>query len=146
MKSTAAPQPPSRPIASAISPIPIASLTISAAMRREVQPTARMIPISRIRSNTAIAIVFVTPIPPMISASSEKIQPAVTIRRLEVSIFTAWPGSVIALMPGKRASSRFATAFGVSPILTITPKRRHLVRPLRDRLHRLRAAARRCGR
>ena len=44
-----------------------------------------MIPISWIRSKTDIAIVFVTPIPPTISASSEKIQPAVTIRRLDVS-------------------------------------------------------------
>ena len=59
-----------------------------------------MIPISRTRSNTDIAIVFVTPIPPMISASSEKIQPAVTSRRLEVSIRTAWPGSTTAVTPG----------------------------------------------
>ena len=60
-----------------------------------------MIPISRIRSNTDMAIVLVTPIPPMISASSEKIQPAVTSRRLDVSIRTAWPGSTTAVMPGK---------------------------------------------
>ena len=80
---------------------PSASLTISAAIRVEVQPTARMIPISRTRSNTDIAIVLVTPIPPMISASSEKIQPAVTSRRLEVSIRTAWPGSTTAVTPGK---------------------------------------------
>ena len=79
-----------------------------------------MIPISRTRSNTDIAIVFVTPIPPMISASSEKIQPAEMISRLEVSTLTAWPGSTIALIPGNRDSSRFATAFGVSPSSTIT--------------------------
>ena len=36
-----------------------------------LQPTARRSPISRIRSNTDIAIVFVTPIPPTISASSD---------------------------------------------------------------------------
>ena len=39
-----------------------------------------MIPISWIRSKTDMAIVFVTPIPPTISASSEKIQPASMIK------------------------------------------------------------------
>src|SRR5450759_468497 len=36
-------------------------------------------PISRVRSETDIAIVFMTPMPPTISASSEKIQPALGI-------------------------------------------------------------------
>ena len=80
-----------------------------------------MIPISRTRSNTDIAIVFVTPMPPMISASSEKIQPAVMISRLDVSIRTACPGSTTATIPGNLRSSRLATAFGVSPGLTVTP-------------------------
>ena len=42
---------------------------------------------------TDIAIVFVTPMPPTISASSEMIQPVSTISRLEVSTLIAWLGS-----------------------------------------------------
>ena len=57
-------------------------------------------PISRVRSNTDIAMVFVTPIPPTISARIETIQPVEMIRRLDVSTLIAWPGSVIAAMPG----------------------------------------------
>ena len=52
------------------------------------------------RSNTDIAIVFVTPIPPTISASSETIQPVEMISRLDVSTLIAWPGSVTAAIPG----------------------------------------------
>ena len=100
-----------------------------------------MIPISRIRSNTDIAIVFVTPIPPTISARSEKIQPAVMISRLDVSTLTAWPGSVTATTPGKRRSSRFATSFGDLAGLDRDPERRHLARPLGERLDDRRAAA-----
>ena len=80
-----------------------------------------MIPISRTRSNTDIAIVFVTPIPPMISASSEKIQPAVTISRLEVSIFTAWPGSTTAVIPGKCAPAASRPPSASRRASTVTP-------------------------
>ena len=73
--------------------MPTASLTISTAIRHVRQPTARRIPISRTRSNTDIAIVFVTPMPPTISASSEMIQPVSTIKRLDVSTLIAWLGS-----------------------------------------------------
>ena len=82
-----------------------------APIRTTDQPTARRIPISRVRSNTDIAIVFVTPIPPMIRASSETIQPVEMISRLEVSTLIACPGSVIAAIPGNRRSSRFATCW-----------------------------------
>ena len=51
------------------------------------------------RSNTDIAIVFVTPIPPTISASAEIIQPMSRISRDDVSTFTACPGSTIAVIP-----------------------------------------------
>ncbi len=79
--------------------MPIASLMIIAAIRRPDQPTARRIPISRIRSKTDIAIVFITPMPPTISASTEITQPTSMISRDEVSTFTAWPGSTIAEIP-----------------------------------------------
>ena len=57
-------------------------------------------PISRVRSKTDIAIVFVTPMPPTISARIDTIQPVEMISRLEVSTLIACPGSVIAAMPG----------------------------------------------
>ena len=74
-----------------------------------------MIPISWIRSKTDMAIVFVTPIPPTISASSEKIQPVSMINRLDVSTLTTWPGSVTAATPGNRSSTARATSFGRRP-------------------------------
>ena len=77
-------------------------------------------PISRIRSKTDIAIVFVTAIPPTISASSEMIQPVEMITRLDVSILTTWPGSVTAVVPGKSCSSRRATSRGLAPSETAT--------------------------
>jgi hypothetical protein len=52
-----------------------------------------MIPISRVRSKTDIAIVLVTPMPPTISARSEMIQPVSTISRLDVSTLIACAGS-----------------------------------------------------
>ncbi|TMM11563.1 MAG: hypothetical protein E6F98_10545 [Actinobacteria bacterium] len=99
VKRFAARNPSPRPMASATSEIPIASLTMSAAMRRPGHPTARRIPISRTRSNTDIAIVFVTPMPPTMSASTEITQPTSMMRRDDVSTFTAWPGSTTAVMP-----------------------------------------------
>ena len=81
-----------------------------------------MIPISWIRSKTDMAIVFVTPIPPTISASSEKIQPVSMISRLDVSTLTTWPGSVTAATPGKRFSTACATSFGRRPSWTVMPK------------------------
>jgi len=77
-----------------------ASDTIIAPTRRDDQPTARRIPISRVRSKTDIAIVFVTAIPPTISASSDTTQPIDTISRVDVSTLIACPGSVIAATPG----------------------------------------------
>ena len=92
-------------------------------------------PISRVRSNTDIAIVFVTPIPPTISARIETIQPVEMISRLEVSTLIAWPGSVIAVIPGiallqplRRPSSTFAPSF------TFDADRGDLARPPRERL------------
>ena len=73
------------------------------------------------RSKTDIAIVFVTLIPPTISARIETIQPVEISRRLAVSTFTACPGSVIAVSPGKARSSRAATADAVCPGSTVTP-------------------------
>ena len=78
-------------------------------MRRLGQPTARRMPISRTRSNTDIAIVFVTPMPPTMSASAEITQPTSMINRDDVSTFTAWPGSTTAVMP-YCFSSALATA------------------------------------
>ena len=99
--------------------MPSASLRISNAIRRLGQPTARRIPISRIRSKTDIAIVFITPMPPTISASTETTQPTSMINRDDVSTFTACPGSTIAEIP-KRFSSRVATVCGVCPSFTVT--------------------------
>ena len=101
--------------------MPIASLTISAAIRRPGQPTARMIPISWIRSKTDMAMVFVTPMPPTIRASSEKIQPALMISRLDVSTLTTCPGSVTAVVPGKRCSTSLAMSRGRRPSWMVTP-------------------------
>ena len=59
--------------------------------------------------------------PPTISASSETIQPVEMISRLEVSTFTAWPGSVTAVTPPKRRSIAAATSCGRQPSFTVTP-------------------------
>ena len=88
---------------------------MSRPIRHLRQPTARMIPISWIRSITDIAIVFMTPMPPTISARNEKIQPARMIRRLDVSTLTTAPGSVTATAPGSRCSTSFATSLGFLP-------------------------------
>ena len=80
-----------------------------------------MIPISRIRSKTDMAIVLRTPMPPTMSAMTEKIQPASMIRRLEVSTLTTAPGSVTATAPGTCFSTSFATSAGRRPSVTVTP-------------------------
>ena len=77
-----------------------ASLAISPATRRVGQPTARSTPISWLRSITDIAIVFVTPIPPTSSATTENTQPALISSLLVVSTCMACPGLVIATRPG----------------------------------------------
>ena len=121
MNTSDAATPSASPIAAASRQIPIASLTISDAMRRVFQPTARRSPISPVRSNTDIAIVFVTPMPPTISASSDTIQPVEMIRRLDVSTLTACPGSVTAVTPPKRRSIAAATSLGRQPSFTVIP-------------------------
>ena len=88
------------------------------------------------RSKTDIAIVFVTLIPPTISASSETIQPVEISRRLAVSTFTAWPGSVIAVSPGKARSSRRATSDACLARLDRDADRGDLARPAREPLDR----------
>lgn len=47
------------------------SPTISRMILRPRQPIARRIPISRVRSKTDMVIVFITPIAPITTASSE---------------------------------------------------------------------------
>ncbi len=64
---------------------------------------------------------FATPIPPTISASSETTHPVEMISRLDVSTFTAWPGSVTAVVPAKRRCNRAAVALIEYPGLTTTP-------------------------
>ena len=97
------------------------------------QPTARRMPISRVRSNTDIAIVFVTPIPPTISARIETIQPVEMISRLEVSTLIAWPGSVIAAMPGERCLQPLGDRLHVLAELHVDADRRDLAGALRER-------------
>ena len=74
--------------------------TIIRPTRSTGQPSARRMPISRVRSKTDIAIVFVTAMPPTINARSDTSQPVEMINRLEVSTLIACPGSVIAATPG----------------------------------------------
>ena len=72
------------------------------------------------RSNTDIAIVFVTPMPPTMSASTEMTHPTSMMRRDDVSTFTACPGSTTAVIP-YFFSRRVATVCGRCPGSAMTP-------------------------
>ena len=133
-KMSAARIPSPQPTASAIRQMPRASETIIAPIRSEGQPTARRIPISRVRSNTDIAIVLVTPIPPTISARIETIQPVEMISRLDVSTLIASPGSVIDGDPGVVALEPLRHRLDVLAELDRDADRGDLPGPLRQRL------------
>ena len=106
-----------------------------------------MIPISRIRSNTDIAIVFVTPMPPMISASSEKIQPASMISRLDVStLHRLRPARSTATTPGKLLLDALRDVLRAPAELDGDAERRHLAAAAGRAPGRPSAAARRRGR
>ena len=79
---------------------------------------------------------FVTPIPPTISASSDTIQPVEISRRLAVSTFTAWPGSVIAVIPGNVALEPARDDRRVPARLDRDADRGDLARPAREPLDR----------
>ena len=75
-----------------------------------------------------------TPMPPTMSAITEKIQPASMMRRLDVSTLTTAPGSVTATAPGNALLDELRDVARPPAERDRDAERRHLAGPLGERL------------
>ena len=98
-----APHPPANPRTPPTSPSSADSIKISFMIRRRFQPSARKMPISLVRSNTAMAMVLAIPRAPMNSAIRDVPQ-AVERASTTSWLFLARSLAGMAFSPGRAAS------------------------------------------
>ena len=98
-----------------MSPMIADSIRISRRMRQRDAPMARLIPISRVRSATDMAIVLMTERPPM--TRLRRPMPIRIALSIEVAAPICWSKSlpVIVVMPAILASISSATVSGLTP-------------------------------